>query len=243
MRYHLVQQSRNVKTGPIPVVTSSRSTCPTSCPLKGKGCYAETGPLALHWSRVDNSGIELNALCDQVKKLPRDQFWRWGQAGDLPGEGDQIDREGLRKLAKANAHRPVVAFTHKPPTDENLEALQEAAAAGFLVNLSADTVDEADKLSGQGLPVVVVLPSEYGRRKKGKAWAESVCEYRGRTRNLDKLTPQGHRLAVCPATYLDTDCNHCRACSKPRNGTVIGFPAHGSRTKFITRSIEEGTLA
>ena len=38
---HLTLSSSNIKTGPIPVTTSGRSTCPDACPLKkangGKG--------------------------------------------------------------------------------------------------------------------------------------------------------------------------------------------------------------
>jgi hypothetical protein len=50
--FHLTLKSRNVKTGPIPVSTSTRKTCPDSCPFKNNGCYAESGPLAIHWKAV-----------------------------------------------------------------------------------------------------------------------------------------------------------------------------------------------
>jgi len=45
MKFHIVEKSSNRKTGPIPVTTSPVETCPTSCPLKNNGCYAEGGPL------------------------------------------------------------------------------------------------------------------------------------------------------------------------------------------------------
>src|SRR5205823_14018889 len=105
------------------------------------------------------------------------QLWRYGQAGDLPGEGDEIDGEALMKLAKANARRPVIAYTHKPPTEANLKHLRAAAQKGFTVNLSADDPEEADRLADTGLPVVVVLPAEYGRKKAGAKWAEDLRVY------------------------------------------------------------------
>ena len=53
MNFHLTLKSSNVKTGPIPVSTSSAATCPPTCPFNnGEGCYAGSGPLALHWKKV-----------------------------------------------------------------------------------------------------------------------------------------------------------------------------------------------
>ena len=48
----LTMKSRNAKVGPMPVSTSDKSTCAPSCPFKGKGCYAESGPLAIHWAKI-----------------------------------------------------------------------------------------------------------------------------------------------------------------------------------------------
>ncbi|CCV12985.1 hypothetical protein MESS4_510152 [Mesorhizobium sp. STM 4661] len=52
MHFHLTEVSTNSKTGPIPVATVSNESCPTSCPLLGAGCYAENGPLRIHWDAV-----------------------------------------------------------------------------------------------------------------------------------------------------------------------------------------------
>jgi hypothetical protein len=57
---------------------------------------------------------------------------------------------------------------------------------------------------------------------------------RARTRVLRSHTPGGLRIAVCPATYLDVSCVECQVCSRPRpNGTVMGFPAHASGSKYV----------
>ena len=132
MLTYFTRQSRNKKTGPIPVSTSSAETCPT-CPLKGAGCYAESGPLAI--------------------------LWRHNQAGDLPGAGNTVDREALRQLVKANGKRRGFTYTHKPATRSNLSAIRAANKAGFTINLSANNLEHADTLSDtQAGPVVVVLP-------------------------------------------------------------------------------------
>ncbi|RWB08834.1 MAG: hypothetical protein EOQ39_18510 [Mesorhizobium sp.] len=232
MHFHLTEVSTNTKTGPIPVATISNESCPTSCPLLGAGCYAEHGPLRIHWDAVTKrqKGMEFEEFTKRVRKLPRHGLWRYGQAGDLPGKGDTIDPEQLIELARANQNRPVIVFTHKPPTENNLGALREAAALGFMVNLSADNMAEADEFSDLGESVVVVLPLEYARKTRGKEWDETISAYRERTKSLPKATPKHRRIAVCPATYTDTRCSECRICSNhQRNGVIVGFPVHGTK--------------
>lgn len=236
MHYFLTEVSTNRKTGPIPVATISKHSCPPSCPLIGDGgCYAEGGPLRIHWNGVTDGsrGYSFDEFLKRVRRIPRGQIWRYGQAGDLPGEGEIIDKAQLLELAKANAGRPVIAFTHKRPTNENLEAIKAAAALGFQINLSADDLSEADLLAETGLPVVTVLPAIFGRKTVRGQWAETLSDYRSRVRKLTLKTPKNLRVAVCPATYSDTRCSDCRVCSHTRKGVVIGFPAHGNRKSKI----------
>lgn len=240
MHYSLTRISRNAKLGPMPASTSTRATCPTSCPLKGRGgCYAEYGPMSIFWGKVDRGevGGDFDSFIKDVEKLPKRQMWRYGQAGDLPGEGDSINHEHLIKLAKANRGRRVIAFTHKPMTPQNLATLKEAKELGFSVNLSANNIEHADELVIHGLDVVVVLPTEYGKNSN-----ETISEYKARLNALPKFTPQGSRIAVCPATYTDTTCLDCGACAseKPR-AAIIGFPAHGTKKKHVSEMARRGS--
>ena len=241
MIYHMTLKSSNAKVGPIPVVTVSRDTCPPSCPFNRNGCYADSGPLALHWNHVTagRRGGTLADLCDALDALPAAQLWRYAQAGDLPGVGDSIDADGLAQLVKANSNRPAIAYTHKPPTPTNISALQAARDGGFHVNLSADSFIEADSFASYGLSVVVVLDLEYGRKTRRGEWAETLAEYKDRTKDFPRRTPNGTKVAVCPATYLDTSCNECKLCASARNGdTIIGFPAHGTRQKLVSATLK-----
>lgn len=212
--YHLTRASSNAKTGPIPVTTSSSSTCPASCPLKGNGCYAEYGPLKLHWRAVDEGrGGSLDELCAKLKALPKHQLWRWAQAGDLPGDGARIDAEALAKVVDANRGRSGFAFTHYDPADElNASAIRHANHHGFAVNLSANNVEHADQLHALGVaPVVVVLPADAAKPIK---------------------TPAGNHISVCPAAVRDdVTCATCGICAVSTRKAIIGFPAHGSGAK------------
>lgn len=220
-RYHLTPASKNAKTGPIPVSTTSADTCPDACPLKaGNGCYAGGGPLALHWRALTEGkrGGTLADLAKAVRRMPAGQLWRHNQAGDLPGVGDTIDTADLATLVAANRGRKGFTFTHKPVTGDNAtaaanrEAVREANANGFTVNLSANNLGEADALIAADCgPVVVIVPEDMPGKFR---------------------TPEGHRGVVCPAQQRDDmDCARCGLCQRGDRGVVVGFRVHGSTKK------------
>lgn len=219
--YYFTPISRNQKTGPMPVVTAPRQTCPSDCALKGSTCYAEFGPLALLWNRVsDGDGLTFSELIKKIKRLRTNTAWRYAQAGDLPNSEDEI-----LQLAQAARHTKVIVYSHK----RMFNLFRKLQDYGMYVNLSASTEKEADELSQTGLPVTLVLPSWMGRDSN----IESLKEYRDRLGGKFSFkTCGGAKVAICPATYLDTNCAECMACSKPRpGGAIIGFPAHGTRKR------------
>ena len=222
MRYHLTLKSRNAKVGPIPVSTTSAASCPDACPLKGAGCYADGGPLAIHWRKVTNgeAGVSWDEFTAQIAALPEGQLWRHNQAGDLPGENNAIDEAMLAQLVDANEGKRGFTYSHKPVlgisigAERNARAVQDANEAGFTINLSANTLAEADKLADLAIaPVVVVLDAKEGERH-------------------DVTTPAGRKVATCPATYRDdVTCASCQLCQRKDRKVIVGFPAHGMRKK------------
>jgi hypothetical protein len=214
----LVMKSRNRKTGPIPVSTTSADTCPSACPFLGNGCYADSGPLAINWRDVNNgrAGTDWQGFCAAVASLPEGTFWRHNQAGDLPGSGNAIDAEQLAQLAASNSGRRGFTFTHKPMTAANAKAVQDANANGFAVNLSANNLNHADELAALGIaPVAVVLPQDVDGAV---------------TRTLQ--TPAGRTVSVCPATYReDVTCQSCQLCQRQDRKSIVGFPAHGGTAR------------
>lgn len=217
---HLTTKSSNAKTGPIPVSTTEDSTCPDSCPLKRGGCYARSGPLALHWKRVSQQqrGTPFSSFLSEVRGLPPGQLWRHNQAGDLPGTGDLLDAAALAELVKANQGRNGFTYTHKPVLGNpvNAAAIREANQQGFTINLSANTLLHADSLAALNIgPVVTLLPSSVSGRQRLE-------------------TPAGRRVVVCPATYMeDVSCSSCKLCADATRSVIVGFPAHGSQRKQV----------
>jgi hypothetical protein len=223
MNFHLTLKSSNVKTGPIPVSTSSAATCPPTCPFNnGEGCYAGSGPLALHWKKVTEKtrGDQFAEFLNKIEALPGGQLWRHNQAGDLPGNGIEIDGAALGDLVKVNFNKRGFTYTHyEPAIGNNAKYIKGANDYGFTINLSANTPSHADKLSALNIgPVVTVLPANQVE---------------------NSYTPGGRKIVVCPATIRDdVSCSTCKLCAVSNREIIIGFPVHGTSKKKAARVFE-----
>ena len=231
--------SQNAKVGLMPTTVSSKATCPISCPLnhsKKGGCYASVGPLNIHWQHVTNGtrGTSYEEFIKQIKSLPKDQIFRHNVAGDLQGDGVNIDAGALVKLVMANKGRRGFTYTHYTNTEKNLKAAKFANDNGFTVNLSANSLSDVDKLIGKGSPVVCVLPFQYQRRYNQRLheFLETEREYKIRLSLLPMQTKKGNIIIICPATSKDNvTCASCQLCQKAKRSVTIGFPAHGTKWK------------
>ncbi len=242
-----VKKSSNAKTGPIPTTTTGRESCPKSCPLSGeRGCYAEAGYYTrLNWDAVDagKRGGSWADLCDSVRSLPNGQLWRHNVAGDLPHNRERIDSLLLSDLVAANFGKRGFTYTHHSMRlAHNRRAVQAANVLGFAINLSADSLADADKLSVLGIaPVVAIVPETYARKEKGGKFVESWGEYLLRVAKLPHETPQGRRFIVCPATNRDSKtCANCGICAEVKRSQIVAFPAHGASKARIPANQKAG---
>ena len=213
MQVHLTPKSANIKTGPIPVSTTERASCPADCKMKTE-CYAASGPLALHWAAVSagSRGTDWATFTDAIAALPDGQLWRHNQAGDLPQANGTIDPALLGDLVAANIGKRGFTYSHHRDAD-SINWIRHANAWGFTVNLSANDLHDADALADHDAgPVVVVLPS---------------------TQTANTVTPAGRPVVICPATQRDdVSCATCQLCQRQR-AAIVGFPAHGTRKRVI----------
>jgi hypothetical protein len=215
---HLTLKSRNEKVGPIPVSTTEAATCPSDCPFKKSGCYADGGPLALFWGKVSRheAGVSWGEFCDQVKALPEGQLWRHNQAGDLPSNGSMIDPEAMDMLITANAGKRGFTYTHhNPAIGNNAGYIKDANMLGFTVNLSGNNLKHADELAALNIgPVVAVVAEDHPEKS---------------------MTPGGRKVVVCPEqTGKAKSCAECKLCQVRDRGVIVAFRAHGvSKRKAI----------
>ena len=211
-RVALTLSSSNKKTGPMPVTTSTADYCPTSCPLKDNGCYAENSHQGMHWRKVTSGerGVVWSQFLAEVRTLPKGPFaiWRHNVAGDLPKtKAGKIDRTKMRGLISANAGRGGFTYTHHAPA-ANRHIIEAANLRGFTVNLSANNAAQADEYAALGIaPVVTLLATEAKTSK----------------------TPAGRTVVRCPAETSKTiNCQTCRLCQRTNRKFIIGFYPHGS---------------
>ncbi len=222
LRFHLTASSDNAKTGPIPVSTSSAETCPSAaiCPFKGNGCYAESGPLAIHWRLVTEGqrGLPWAQFLQTIRALPAGQLWRHNQAGDLWKPGTAMGRVALAQLTDANRGRRGFTYSHHKRTPATVQAFKAATAHGFTVNASCHSEREADAAIADGLRAVFVVPAEDQRT----AWE----------------TAGGNRAIVCPAQRFEgMTCARCQLCAARPSHVAIVFRAHGTRRKAAEQAL------
>jgi hypothetical protein len=229
-KFLITMKSGNRITGPIMITTSPRSTCPLACPFRKSAdgaeaglCYAEHGHLGHYiWTGLDKAkpGQKISGripvygfsdLMTVVRAQTEGTLWRHNQAGDLPNSDNRtIDRAKLRLLTNANKGRRGFTYTHFDvlANQANREAIREANAAGFTINLSADNLREADELADAECgPVTVVVQAD-------------------QLANL--TTPKGRKVVICPArTTEGITCATCGICAVSQRKAIIAFPALG----------------
>lgn len=220
----LTMVSGNRKVGPIPVSTTEKKSCPPECGLKDTDCYARFGPLGMHWSKVGEGkrGWQWTLFCRAVAKFPKFQLWRHNQAGDLPqDDSGKIDADKCDELSAASRHTRGWTYTHYDPTDSHNAAVirKMNSVPGLTVNLSADTMQQADEYHALGIaPVVVILPED--------------------APTMGNKTPGGLPIVTCPAQTTDgMACNLCKLCYVKERKSVVGFLAHGIASKRLSRKL------
>ena len=213
--------SSNTKTGQIPTSTTERASCPTTCAFYDKGCYAKSGPQAIHWRKVSNAerGVSWAEFTKLIRKIAKGQLWRHNVAGELPHNDGNIDYLQLRQLIDANKGKKGYTYTHHILNDHNVIAVQNSNALGFTVNASCESVDEADRVMTEyNIPAVAVVNSEKNDRF-----------YK---------TANGRKVITCPATiHENVTCATCGLCQVADRDYILAFPAHGNAKKTVNQIV------
>ena len=227
MTYKFVTNTQSKKVGAMPTSYSPRQTCPTSCSLKNNGCYGDNFPIRLHWNRYsEDNNDNWDEFVKQVyyfRKHNKEGLWRHNVVGDLVVKKNKIDAKKLKQLVKANRGGKVICYTHHHTTlsgkkrklsEHNLNLIRYANNKGFTVNLSADTLEQADILSDTKIPTTVVLPFTKTQFEKMEVDLSEV------------KTPLGKKITICPEQTHNIKCLDCKLCSHNKRKTIIGFFKH-----------------
>lgn len=229
MNFGFNMKSGNTKVGKIPVSTSPKQTCPSSCPLRDEACYARFSTLGMYWSKLSKglTGKSWENLINNIKLIKSGQLWRHNQAGDLPKdellstpEVDRLDEEKCLQLVSASSHTKGFTYTHYSCYDEHNRKIIKHMnqQSGMTVNISADTVEQADEYVSLNIgPVCVTMPTG--------------------TPTLNNRTPAGNFIVICPAQTNNMTCEKCKLCQVKTRKSIIGFIAHGSGRNILSKRL------
>ena len=198
---------------------SIRSTCPTSCPLRGEGCYAQMGHVAITVARLDAAG----ATADEAARYEADLIVAAALQGRARGRALRIHVSGDATTYAAASSLGRAVATWRALGGGRAWSYTRAwrdvsrYAWGVAVSVLASVESEEDgarALAAGYAPALVVAEHSSAR-----------AEVRG-----------GVRWIPCPAqTRENTTCADCRLCwdadALRKRGAGITFAAHGSGRK------------
>jgi hypothetical protein len=100
--------------------------------------------------------------------------------------------------------------------DHNKAIIKRSNRHGFTVNVSTESKSDAVSAYNQGLPAVVVVPSDHA----------------------DTAEHEGVKFVTCPAQTNDTmTCSECGLCSQSKRQCVVMFKAHGNAKRHVSELV------
>lgn len=129
-----------------------------------------------------------------------------------------IVKDAYVRCRKAGSTQSLQEFANQALI--NSRAIYAANKSGFTINLSADSIEQADELKSLGIgPVAVVIPEDSPHKAT--------------------KTPAGNTLVVCPAvTNEEITCQSCGLCAISTRKCIVGFPAHGCKKKHVSQLVQ-----
>jgi hypothetical protein len=222
-----VEVSQNAKIGLCSATYVSQVTCPATCPLKGNGCYAETGHVGIQTRRLNNASQGYTP--EQVSFMEADLVRKYARKNALPLRlhvvGDVPTQAAAEALGDAGTHytkvsnAPVWTYTH------NWREITRDAFGTVSVLASCESIKDAAVAYEAGYAAAVVVEQH---PDNGRAY-------------FDEAT--GIKVIPCPQqTRKDVTCVECGLCMKAdklhKSKSVIAFAAHGVSKKKVVSMLK-----
>ena len=220
-------KTANKKTGNVAVTSASQSTCPPTCSFKGKGCYAELGPMGIQTSRLNSSSItnpvEIAKLeANEIDKLDRMVKCRVHVVGDCA----DWDSASLVGAAMTRYHDrtgfPAWTYTHAWRTVpyEAWESLNKSETNNPIVLASIEHPSQVAEAKAMGYERSAMVVNRHP--------SDKIYEHEGVT------------VRPCPAESNEkVQCSNCELCMGDtiiKRNWVIGFAVHGGRKNKIKKA-------
>lgn len=216
----LVMHSVNTKIGDMAATyLPIASTCSSTCPHKGNGCYAQMGNVGFQVMRLERVTQGKKAY-DIIRQEAREIAKRGDEANGrtlrLHVSGDVRTDAATRLLGKAARKwdGQVYAYTH------GWRQIKRSSWRKISVLASCESVTQAQQAWKRGYAAAVIVPEH----KTDKAYMVGDM----------KVIP-------CPQQTREITCEKCGLCMKDKmlhnQKAVIAFAAHGNGRKRVTLTV------
>lgn len=207
---------------------SIESSCPNSCALKEKGCYAQLSFVGMQVKRLDREAEGTSAL--QVARAEAQAIDKSYNGGDVPKgrdlrihvAGDSRTLAGTRLINNAVARwkkrggGSAWSYTHV------WKAIPRQEWSNVSILASVDSVEQVAEARKQGYAPAIVVDTH----ATDKAY---------------KLPNSDVKWIPCPAQTRDVGCSDCRLCFNAdrlyKSNMGIAFAAHGIKKNQIKRRL------
>jgi hypothetical protein len=188
-------------------------TCPSTCPLLEKGCYAKGGNTAIHmrdrWSSQDGKRLFETVTGTNAKGKPnfkQGAYFRLTVSGDIMLD-DVLDTEFLQGIIdSANARPDMTFYSYTHYKGEDLLPWLAKMPKNVTINISCDTNEDIEWAVKNNLPYVIV--KDLGKKRIGN-------------------------MLQCPNQTVGIKCDECKLCFKSDRPFNIAFVPHGAAAKSI----------
>lgn len=235
-------------------------TCPAPCGMRGSKpgdedcddpsarlCYAGEHNALQQWKSLwkGYTGLTWPSFLNRLRES-KSKIVRLNIAGDLPADMSDptrkhLDRERVMELAEAAAANGRVAFTytHFPINyRDNKKILRDAIDKGLQINLSADSLRDADRKAAAGFDVAVVIPRiRYEQKDPVTGRVRSLIV--GQGSNL--TTPAGRKIFFCPNITTKSVKKKTKAIRVRELQKNLGRPLNDAEKAAISIILDKGS--
>lgn len=224
-----VANSTNAKLGAgIDATYAPLTTCPSSCPLRGSGCYAESGNVAIHARRLDREAAgrgPLFAAREEARAIDASHA-----GGPVPyaigPDGRRAVRRRLRLHVSGDARSNLAARVVSAAV-----ARWQARGGGeaWVYTHAWRTVARASW--GPVSAYASIEDPADGPRALARGYAPALIVSHF---PADRFVAGDVEYLACRAQTEGATCAECGACWK---GRPVAFAAHGSRAEAVRRAL------
>jgi len=216
-----VEISKNEKTGYVSATYAPIQSCPSSCPFKDNGCYAQGGNCGVHFRRMSNAAQDKSLVeiaqdeANQIDKLQGLFDLRVHVTGDCStDETAQIVSEACARFTEKQG-KTAWAYTHA------WKQVDRKSWGTVTVKASCETVQAVVEATEKGYSAALVTSLDR------------------LALNVKALAEKGFKPVLCRNFVNKTQCVSCRKCLKDDNKTVVLIPTHGATFKRADEAIKK----